>query len=383
MELELNDKTVLIVGGASGIGATCGDRFRREGARVFVWDRMQPTQGRESLEAYPCDISHADSVQRALDWLVARSPTLDCLVHTAAVGSGHYGFPFHRVPLESWRHVMEVNVLGMAAVAYAIAPVMIRQQAGSMVFLSSVAGQIGSQTDPPYSAAKAANLNFAICLARDLAGHQIRVNSVCPGMVQTPLNRSVWQAWHDAAPPAERIDYESWTAEKFAAWYPGRWQSSDDVADAILFLSSCRAAQITGQTLNVDGGFVMPAACPIGSNAPAACDSWPRAKRSGRVVRYHQQAPLLAELLPGAVDGPEWHCAHPGSPSAHRPAGPRADAIPPWPQPAAAFSGTHPVGQLVGPLRQAYPFQQGHGPLSGTRSTITHHYVTHCIQVRQ
>jgi 2-hydroxycyclohexanecarboxyl-CoA dehydrogenase len=127
-----------------------------------------------------------------------------------------------------------------------------------MVFVASVAGQIGSQTDPPYSASKAANINFAQCLAKDLAPHGVRVNTVCPGMVQTPLNRAVWQAWHDQAPPADRLTYEEWSDRKIRAVVPlGRWQTPEAIADMIVFLSSDRAAHVTGQTINVDGGFVM------------------------------------------------------------------------------------------------------------------------------
>jgi 2-hydroxycyclohexanecarboxyl-CoA dehydrogenase len=180
------------------------------------------------------------------------------LVHTAAIGSGYFGFPFTRIPVQAWTKVLEVNILGMTHVAHAVTPSMVANKSGSMIYLSSVAGQIGSPTDPPYSAAKAANLNFAICMARDLSQHNIRVNSVCPGMVKTNLNRSVWQAWYDQALPNERQDYETWAGEKIARVIPlGRWQTPEDVADAIVFLSSPRAAQITGQTINVDGGFVM------------------------------------------------------------------------------------------------------------------------------
>ena len=128
----------------------------------------------------------------------------------------------------------------------------------SMLLLSSVAGQMGSQTDPPYSAAKAAVINFAQCAAKDLAASGVRVNALCPGMVQTPLNRSVWQAWHDQAPPAERLTYEEWSDRKIRAMVPlGRWQTPESIADMIVFLSSDRAAHVTGQTINVDGGFVM------------------------------------------------------------------------------------------------------------------------------
>jgi 2-hydroxycyclohexanecarboxyl-CoA dehydrogenase len=121
-----------------------------------------------------------------------------------------------------------------------------------------VAGQIGSPTDPPYSASKAANINFAQVLARDLAPHGVRVNTVCPGMVRTPMNEAVWKAWHDRQPPEERKSYDEWTAEKIQARIPlGRWQRPEDIADMVVFLSSDRAVEVTGQTINVDGGYVM------------------------------------------------------------------------------------------------------------------------------
>src|SRR5688572_7127779 len=148
--------------------------------------------------------------------------------------------------------------MGMVHVAHALAPAMAGRGRGTMVFVASVAGQIGSQTDPPYSASKAANINFAQCLAKDLAPRGVRVNTVCPGMVQTPLNRSVWQAWHDRAAPAERLTYEEWAGRKIQAVVPlGKWQTPEAIADMIVFLSSDRAAHVTGQTINVDGGFVM------------------------------------------------------------------------------------------------------------------------------
>lgn len=256
MDLQLAGKNVLIVGGAAGIGQTCVKRFLEEGAHVAVWDLKDLEF--PNVDSIQCDITQTESVESALNRTRQKFDQLDCLVHAAAIGSGHFGFPFDRVPTQAWMKVLQVNVMGMANVAYSIAPWMRSQQSGSMVFLASVAGQIGSQTDPPYSASKAANLNFAICLAKDLAAYSVRVNSVCPGMVKTNLNRSVWQAWYDQSPADEQVDYDTWASQKIAKVCPlGQWQSTDDVADTILFLSSARAAQITGQSINVDGGFVM------------------------------------------------------------------------------------------------------------------------------
>ena len=105
---------------------------------------------------------------------------------------------------------------------------------------------------------KAANINFSQCLAKDLAPCGVRVNTVCPGMVQTPLNRAVWQAWNDRQPPESKRSYEDWAGEKVRTVVPlGRWQEPCDIAHMAVFLSSDRAVQVTGQTINVDGGWVM------------------------------------------------------------------------------------------------------------------------------
>jgi len=188
-------------------------------------------------------------------------PTLLILKTTpleSAVGSGKFGFPFTNLNPADWRRVLEVNVIGMANVSHVVSPGMVRRGGGTMVFVASVAGQIGSQTDPPYSASKAANINFAQCMAKDLAPHGVRVNTVCPGMVKTPLNRAVWQAWFAQAAVTERLDYEEWAGRKVKTVVPlGKWQTPEAIADMIVFLSSDRAEHVTGQTINVDGGFVM------------------------------------------------------------------------------------------------------------------------------
>jgi len=135
---------------------------------------------------------------------------------------------------------------------------MIAARDGTILLLASVAGQIGSQTDPPYSASKAALINFAQCAAKDLAPYNVRVNTLCPGMVKTELNRAVWQSWANKQPTANRLTFEDWAADKIQKTIPlGRWQEAEDMAAMAVFLASPRARNICGQTLNVDGGFVM------------------------------------------------------------------------------------------------------------------------------
>jgi 2-hydroxycyclohexanecarboxyl-CoA dehydrogenase len=267
MDLDLKNHVVVVTGGGSGIGRATGLSFAAEGAKVAIWDLGDSaTKAAEEIQkAFPvraigisANVTDESAVLAATEETTKGLGRINHLVHAAGVGSGKFGFPFTNLRPEDWLRVLQVNVMGMVHVAHAIAPRMVERQSGTMVFVASVAGQIGSQTDPPYSASKAANINFAQCLAKDLAAKGVRTNTVCPGMVQTPLNKSVWQAWYDQTSPAEQLSYDEWAQRKIRAVVPlGQWQTPEAIADMIVFLSSNRSAHVTGQTINVDGGFVM------------------------------------------------------------------------------------------------------------------------------
>lgn len=261
LNLNLTNKVAVVTGGANGIGAATVALLRDEGCRTFALDLAF----KDSLDSNDIhsdqlvvDVTNIDQLELTWKHIEKTAGPIDVLVHAAAIGSRHFGFPYTNVPLEAWDRVLKVNILGMTNVAHIAGPAMAARRSGAMVFLASVAGQMGSQTDPPYSASKAANINFAQCMAKDLARHSVRVNTVCPGMVQTTLNESVWQSWNEQQPEKLKLGYDDWAAEKISRVIPlGRWQKAEDVAAMIVFLCSPRASEITGQTINVDGGCVM------------------------------------------------------------------------------------------------------------------------------
>jgi glucose 1-dehydrogenase/sorbitol-6-phosphate 2-dehydrogenase len=256
MQPNLDEQKVAVIGAAHGIGRAIAEGFVAERCRVWTFDRnanAAPLAGGASVAG---DVTRYDEV-RAFAESVGE---VDHVVFSVGAGSGKFGFPFWNLEPADWARVLEVNLIGAVNVAHAFAPKLIARGGGSMLFLVSVAGQIGSQTDPPYSAAKAGLINFTQCAAKDLAPHGVRVNALSPGMVKTDLNQAVWKAGQANLPPNERQEYAVWAEEKIRKVSPlGRWQSPPEFAAMAVFLASEHAKNITGQTINIDGGQVMHA----------------------------------------------------------------------------------------------------------------------------
>ncbi len=267
MDLELGGSVAVVVGGARGLGHAIAAAFHAEGAEVAIVDRdpegpeiAARLQGEGGARVLPflADVAEDAAIRGVAEGIHRAFGRVDHVVFAAGIGSGQFGFPFWRVDPAAWDRVLRVNLLGAVHVAHAFAPGMAEAKAGTLLFLASVAGQIGSQTDPPYSASKAGLINFAQCAAKDLAPFGVRVNALNPGMVKTALNRSVYESWAAAQPEGARPSYEEWAGEKVRAIVPlGRWQTPEDLAAMAVFLASPRAGNVTGQTINVDGGYVM------------------------------------------------------------------------------------------------------------------------------
>ena len=265
----MNAQVAVVVGAASGIGKATAEHFRRKGISV-AWLDVSPAITEvvaefETAHAHlegrslplVVDATDGEVLRAAAEEVHALWGRVDHLVISIGLCSGTLGFPFWNLAPNEWHRVLEVNLIGPVNVVHTFAAALRTQSSGTICLVASVAGQIGSQTDPPYSAAKAGLINFTQCAAKDLAPYGIRVNAVAPGMVKTPMNQQVWQAWRDSC-ATHTLSYDQWAEEKIKSTAPlGRWQTCDDVAEAILFLASDGAKNITGQTINVDGGQVM------------------------------------------------------------------------------------------------------------------------------
>jgi NAD(P)-dependent dehydrogenase (short-subunit alcohol dehydrogenase family) len=257
MTLSLAGQTVAITGAARGIGLAIARSFLEAGADVLALD-LDPTalaelqkEAPDRVRIHTVNVADLAALRQAVD-----DEQIDHVVCAAAIGSGKTGFPFWNLDPSDWARVLDVTLMGVVNTVHACVPALLKAETKrkSILILSSVAGQIGSQTDPPYSAAKAAVINFAQLAAKDFAPYGIRVNALSPGMVKTELNRAVFAASKESA----TMSYEEWADEKIRRVSPlGRWQEASEFGAMAVFLASDHARNLTGQTLNVDGGQVM------------------------------------------------------------------------------------------------------------------------------
>ena len=256
MKISLSQQRAVVIGGASGIGRAIAVAFQQADAEVTVLDRDEAALHQLSLEVpdlrtLDVDIADYEQLQKA-----AGDQEIDHLVVAAAIGSGKEAMPFWNMNPSDWETVVDVTLLGTVRSLHAFTPYLLQGDTNrkSVTLLSSVAGQVGSPTDPPYSASKAAVINFAQCAAKDFAPYGIRVNTIAPGMVRTKLNQSVFEATASGS----GASYDEWADEKIKRISPlGRWQETSEIGAMSVFLASEHARNITGQTLNIDGGQVM------------------------------------------------------------------------------------------------------------------------------
>src|SRR5215471_19229350 len=247
---RVEGKVALITGGASGIGRATALTFAREGAKLIIADmnegggqqtvHMITEQGGEAIFV-STDVSKAVEVQALISQAVATYGRLECAHNNAGVSSPVRA-SIADYPEEDWHRVIAINLTGVwLCMKYEI-PQMLQQGGGTIVNTASAAGLVGTRGTAAYVASKHGVVGLTKTAALEYAQQGIRVNCVCPGMVQTPMTES---ALRDPARQAQ-----------IRARPMGRVGTPEEVAEAVVWLCSDAASFVTGHTMTVDGGYV-------------------------------------------------------------------------------------------------------------------------------
>jgi len=246
--MEMQGQTVVVTGGASGIGKATALLLAREGAGVLIGD-IDETGGRAAaaeaaaerlaIEYLPLDLTDPASIEAFIAAVHQRTGRIDGLVNGAGWDQIQ---PFLENPPEMWDRIIAINLMGAVRLTRGVLPPMVEARVGKIINISSDAGRVGSTGETVYAAAKGGLIAFTKSLARELARYQINVNCVCPGPTDTPLFQRQPERMKEAltrAIPFRRI------------------AKPIEIAHAVLFFASRRSDYITGQVLSVSGGLTM------------------------------------------------------------------------------------------------------------------------------
>lgn len=258
----LSEKVALVTGGARGIGGGIVLALAREKTRVAAADIIKPESdefqdllqkaGEDDGEIFPLavDVADSTSVAEMIEKTLSRFGQIDILVNAAGVVSVSNVLELEE---SEWDRVMDINVKGTFLCCKAALPHLISRGEGRIINIASIAGKVGRSGYAHYSASKHAVLGFTKSLAYETAPHNVTVNAVNPGIVRTYM-------WDKVLVPhfSEKLgsDHESTFESIIENRIPlGRPQTLEDIEQAVIFL--CKAPNITGSSLTVDGGYTM------------------------------------------------------------------------------------------------------------------------------
>jgi NAD(P)-dependent dehydrogenase (short-subunit alcohol dehydrogenase family) len=246
---RLDGKVALITGGGTGIGAACARIFAQEGATVVITGRrkdvleqvvkeIEKAKGRAlAVAGSVTDEAHAQAVVAQASRSYGK---LDILVNNA--GALAFGKLLHETDEADWNEMLAINLTGTYRMIKAAVPDMIKAGGGSIVNVSSIASLVGIPMLAAYSASKGGMDTLTRCVAMDYAPQKIRCNSVCPGLVDTPMASGL-------------INNKDALAQLLTAYPLGRPGTSEEISKLILYLASDESAWMTGSVIPIDGGM--------------------------------------------------------------------------------------------------------------------------------
>jgi NAD(P)-dependent dehydrogenase (short-subunit alcohol dehydrogenase family) len=248
----LAGKTALITGGGTGIGRACAVLFAREGAKVAVAGRRAEPLAAVATElsgagnqafAVTCDVTKSAEVERAVQSVVARFGRLDVVVNNAGAVLAATA---EETSEADWDRLLGINLKGTFLVSRAVLPELRKVGGGVIINIGSVLGLVGMKQRAAYAAAKGGVTLLTKAMALDHAHEGIRINCICPSLVETELIRELFSVVPD--PEAQR-------RQRIAQIPLGRLGRPEDVAQLALFLASEESSWLTGAALPLDGGL--------------------------------------------------------------------------------------------------------------------------------
>lgn len=250
MDLEIENKTIIITGGAQGIGKAIAESFLKEKANVVILDKnkeklcktvqdLKLESGR--ISGYSCDVTDEKQVKENVQKIYEKFSGINYLINNAGISAPA---PIQDITLESWKEVIEVNLTGVFLVSKYVFSKMMEQNSGVIINISSFAGKRGTLfgDNTSYSASKAGILGFSKALALEGARYGIRVIGVCPGIVKTDLLKAISEEKRN----------------KLASYVPlKRLAYPEEIAEVITFLCSDKSSYVTGEIMDINGGLYM------------------------------------------------------------------------------------------------------------------------------
>jgi NAD(P)-dependent dehydrogenase (short-subunit alcohol dehydrogenase family) len=261
---RLDGKVAIVTGAASGIGRASAILFAREAARLFAVDKNAEgldetvrsiTQGGGTAQSCTADASAENDVKAYVDRALKTFGALDIVYANAGISGGLIPPPLLEQTVENWLQVLRVNLIGPFLAIKHAAPHMVKKGRGSIVLTASVAGLRANAGGSPYSASKAGVVSLAQTAANSLLGSGVRVNAICPGLIETGMTRELFEAARQRG-----------SDRKIGQLNPlQRAGAPTEIAAMALFLASDESSYVNGQAFPVDGGLssTLPFTRPI------------------------------------------------------------------------------------------------------------------------